>query len=145
MNTIVLNTLTGAVSEYSNFGFQSITPTHAGSVTGLYALGGDLDVLAPVVSTVTTGKTLLGASLKKFLGMVFFSVRGSGIATVTVAGSAVSYNYSFPIRASGESRCQPGRGIRENYLAFGFSNVAGADFQLDRIEVEVAQSNSRRT
>ena len=145
MNTIVLNTLTGAVAEYSNFDFQSITPTHAGTATGLFALGGNLDVAAPIASTVSTGKTLLGASLKKFLGMVFFSVRGGGNATLTVAGSAASYNYTFPIRAAGESRCQPGRGIRENYLAFGFSNVAGADFQLDRIEVEVAQSNSRRT
>jgi hypothetical protein len=145
MNTIVLNTLTTAVSEYSAFDFQSITPTHAGSATGLYALGGNLDVAAPIASVVTTGKTLFGASLKKFLGMVFFAVRGSGNATLTVVGSAASYSYTFPIRVSGESRCLPGRGIRENYLAFGFSNVAGAGFQLDRIEVDVAQSNSRRT
>ena len=36
---IVMNTLTGAVSEYDNFGFQAVTPTMAGNATGLYALG----------------------------------------------------------------------------------------------------------
>ena len=39
-NTVAMNTLTGAVSEYTGFGFQSITPTHAGSTTGLFTLGG---------------------------------------------------------------------------------------------------------
>lgn len=145
MNTIVLNTLTGAVSEYSSFDFQSITPTHAGSDAGLYALGGSLDVATAIASAVTTGKTLLDTSLKSSIGMVFFSVRGSGNATLTVAGAATSYSYSFPIRSTGQSRCQPGKGIRENYLSFGFSNVAGADFHLDRFEVEVAKSTSRRT
>ena len=145
MNTIVLNTLTGAVSEYSNFEFQSLTPTRAGSETGLYAFGGDLDVAAPIVSTVTTGKALWGDTLKKRIKMVFFALLGSGDATMTVAGKSTSYTYPFPVRASGESRCAPGLGIRENYLSFNFSNADGADFRLDRIEVVAAQSTSRRT
>lgn len=145
MNTIVLNTLTAAVSEYSSFDFQSITPTHVGSATGLYALGGNLDVAAPIVSTVTTGKTLWGGTLKKRVEMVYFAMKGAGSAALTVLGKAVSYTYPFPVRASGESRAKPGQGIRENYLAFSFSNPGGEDFQLDRVEVSVAQSNSRRT
>jgi hypothetical protein len=43
------------------------------------------------------------------------------------------------------SRAKPGRGIRENYLAFGLTKTDGLDFQLDRIEVEVNQSTQRRT
>lgn len=145
MTTIVLNTLTGAVSEYSNFDFQSITPTHAGSDAGLFALGGNLDVATPIVSTVTTGKTLWGGTLKKRIEAVFFALKGSGSAALTVLGQAASYTYRFPVRAAGESRSVPGQGIRENYLAFRFSNPDGEDFQLDRIEVSVAQSTSRRT
>ena len=56
MNAIAFNTMTGAVSEYTGFGFQSITPTHAGSSTGLFTLGGDTDAGLPIVATVTTGK-----------------------------------------------------------------------------------------
>ena len=145
MNTIALNTLTGAVSEYSNFSFQSITPTHAGSATGLYALGGDTDATQPIVSTVTTGKTLWGASLKKFVEMVYFAIKGSGTSRLTVHGETASYAYPFPVRPAGESRAKPGRGIRENYLAFSYSNTDGKDFRLDRIEVASATSTSRRT
>lgn len=144
MNTIVMNTLTGAVSEYTRFGFHSITPTHAGSATGLFTLGGSLDVDLPIISVATTPKTLLSASLKKFIDMVWFSIKGTGNSTMTVIGESASNAYTFPIRAAGESRCKPGRGIRENYLGFSYSNTDGADFQLDRIEVEVAQSKSRR-
>lgn len=145
MNTIVMNTLTGAVSEYTGFGFHAIIPTHAGSATGLFTLGGSTDAGVPIVSVATTPKTLLSASLKKFIDMVFLSMKGSGTSTMTVVGESASNSYTFPVRAAGESRSKPGKGIRENYLAFKYSNTDGADFQLDRIEVLLAQSTSRRT
>ena len=144
MNAISFNTLTGAVAEYTGFGFQSITPTHAGSATGLFALGGDTDDGRPIVATVTTGKQLWGGSLKKMLQMVYFSLKGSGTSTMTVTGENASHSYPFPVRPDGQSRSKPGLGIRENYLAFGYSNTDGAAFQLDRIEVLVAESKNRR-
>ena len=141
---IVMNTLTGAVSEYDNFGFQSITPTHAGAATGLFALGGDTDLGEPIVAEVITGKTLFGPSVKKFLDLVYFSLIGTGTSALIVQGAVAAYVYTFPVRAPGVSRARPGRGIRENYLAFGYSNTDGADFRLDRIEVPVNASNTRR-
>ncbi len=144
MNAIAFNTMTGAVSEYTGFGFQSITPTHAGSATGLFILGGDTDAGLPIVANVTTGKQLWGGSLKKTAQMVYFSIKGEGTSTMTVTGENASYSYPFPVRDTGQSRSKPGLGIRENYLAFGYSNTDGADFQLDRIEVLVAESKNRR-
>lgn len=141
---IVMNTLTGAVSEYDNFQFQSITPTLAGSATGLFALGGDTDLGLPIVSHVLTGKTLFGPSVKKFLDLIYFSLLGSGTSSLIIQGAVAAYVYTFPVRAPGESRARPGRGIRENYLAFGYSNTDGADFRLDRIEVLVNASQNRR-
>ena len=143
MNAIVLNTLTGAVTEYDRFDFQSITPTHAGSGQGLYLLGGDTDAGQPIVSRVVTGRTLWGSSLKKRVDMIYFSLRGEGWGEMSVIG-AQPYAYRFPVLPSGQSRSRPGQGIRENYLAFGYSNAEGDDFQLDRIEVLVAQSPNRR-
>ena len=61
-----------------------------------------------------------------------------------VVGEGASYSYPFPVLPAGQSRSVPGKGLRENYLAFGYSNSDGADFQLDRIEVLVAQSKNRR-
>ena len=144
MNTIAMNTMTGAVSEYAGFGFQSITPAHAGSATGLFLLGGDTDAGLPIVATVMTGKQLWGGSLKKIAQMVYFSIKGSGTSSMLIAGENSNYAYPFPVRPTGESRSKPGLGIRENYLAFGYSNTDGADFQLDRIEVLVAESKTRR-
>jgi len=144
MNTIAMNTLTGSVSEYTGFGFQSITPTHAGSAAGLFTLGGDTDAGLPIVAAVTTGKQLWGGTLKKTAQMVYFALKGSGTSTMTVTGERASHSYPFPVRPDGQSRSKPGLGIRENYLAFGYSNTDGAAFQLDRIEVLVAESKTRR-
>lgn len=147
MTAIVLNTLNGAVTEYSNFDFDGITPTHAGSAAGLFALGGNLDVAAKIVATVKTPRKDWGSSLKKAVDLVFLSIKGNGTAKFTVQGEAVAtqYSYDFLLLASGETRCKLGRGIRENSMAFGLTTPSGQDFQLDRIEVSVTSSNQRRT
>lgn len=144
MNAIVMNTLTGAVTEYENFAFQSITPTHAGAATGLFLLGGDTDIDLPIVGSIQTGKTLIDEMRKKYVDVAHFAMTGDGDGTLSVVGQTESYRYSFPIRESGVSRGKPGRGIRENYLAFGFEKSDGGDFQLDRIEVPVAASKNRK-
>ena len=54
------------------------------------------------------------------------------------------YESAFPAIETGESRAQPGRGIRETYLSFGLSNTDGQEFRLDNIEVEETTSTTRR-
>lgn len=143
-NAIVMNTLNGSVTEYDNFEFQSITPTHAGSATGLFQLGGDLDIALPIVASITTGKTLWFDIKKKFLDAVYFALFGAGTSALSVVTESTTYSYPFTVRDTGVSRAKPGRGIRENYLAFGYSNTDGADFQLDRIEVPDQPSKNRK-
>jgi hypothetical protein len=144
MNTIVLNTLTGAVSEYTNFVFHAITPTHAGAATGLFALGGDTDLGLPIVSDIRTAKKLISSTLKKHMELVYFAMQGAGTSEMTVFGRAGQWSYTFPVRPGGESRAVPGRGIRENYLGFGYRNPAGDAFRIDRIEVLTNESKNRR-
>jgi len=141
---ITLNTLTGAVSEYTRHAFQSITPTHAGSATGLFAFGGDTDAGLPIVADIGLPSTLRESTLKQAIAMVYLSMQGSGEATFTVYGAQQDWSYSFPLRASGQTRCPVGRCIRENYLGFGLSNPDGQAFTLDRVEVLTAQSKTRR-
>ena len=144
MNTIICNTLTGAVSEYTSFAFHAVTPTHAGSATGLFAFGSDLDIDQPIVSDVRTAKRLLSSTLKKHMELVYFAMQGSGTSELTEFGNAGQWIYPFPVRSSGESRAVPGRGIRENYLGFGYRNPAGDAFRIDRIEVLTNESKNRR-
>lgn len=140
---IVMNTLNGAVTEY-DWTFQSITPTHAGNATGLYLLGGDLDDTAKILPEIATAKPLWEDSLKSHVKMVYFSVTGEGDGELIVQGKTDEWRYDFALQDSGMSRSQPGLGIRENYLAFGFSKPDGAAFTLDRIEVLDAKSTTRR-
>lgn len=144
MNTIVCNTLNGAVSEYTRHDFQSITPTHAGSALGLYAFGGDTDDGLPIVSDIRLPPTLRGSTLKKHLDMVYLSMTGTGSAQLTVFGKTENWTYQFPLRDSGQTRCKPGGGIRENYLGFGLTTPQGQAFTLDRVEVLLLESKNRR-
>ena len=144
MNTIVLNTLTGAVSEYDNFAFHGITPTHGGSATGLFVFGGDLDIDQPIVSDIGLPATLRDSTLKQAISMVYLSMHGEGSAVFTVQGAQQNWDYTFALRASDQTRCPVGRGIRENYLGFGLSTPGGQAFTLDRVEVLTAQSKTRR-
>ncbi len=144
MNTIVCNTLNGAVSEYTRHDFQSITPTHAGSATGLYAFGGDTDDGLPIVSEIRLPPTLRESTLKKHLDMVYLSMTGGGNAQLTVFGKTQDWTYQFPLRDSGQTRCKPGGGIRENYLGFGLTTPQGQAFTLDRVEVLLLESKNRR-
>lgn len=143
MTTIVMNTLNGAVTEY-DWAFQSLIPAHAGDATGLYALGGDADGDLPILAHATTGSGHWGTTLKKHIAAVYFAMRGAGSGQLTVHCKDRDYAYGFPIRATGESRALVGRGIRENYLAFTFENPGGDDFTIDRIEVLVNESKTRR-
>ena len=144
MNMIVCNTLSGAVTEYTRHTFQSITPTHGGDATGLFALGGDTDAGLPIVSEIRLPPTLRESTLKKYLGMVYLSMSGEGTAEFTVFGKTQDWSYPFPLRESGQTRCKPGSGIRENYLGFGLTTPQGQAFTLDRVEVLLLESKTRR-
>lgn len=146
MNTIVLNTLNGAVTEYSDLGFDSITQDHAGSANGLLHLSGTTDNGLPIASVVETGKGFLGDIKKKTPDIVFVGVKAVGAnMRLTVLGETGAWSYGMAVLAGGVSRCVPGRGIRENYLAFRLENPQGEDFTLDFIQVPTKASDTRRT
>lgn len=143
MDAICINTLNGAVTEYDGFAFQSITPDYAGNVLGLYRLGGDTDDGNPIQAEALTGKLLWADNRKKVMDCAWLSMLGSGEGEFIVIGP-VEWRYRFPVLSTGQSRAIPGKGIRENYLCFGFANVGGVDFQLDRIEIQALESKQRR-
>ena len=144
MNTIICNTRNGAVSEYTGFGFQSVTPTHAGSANGLFKFGGDADIDQLIVTNIRLPRTLRENTLKTHIDMVYVSILGAGSAKLHVHTPDKDWSYDFALRASGQTRCEVGKGIRENYLGFGLSNPQGQHFKLDRIEVLEAASTTRR-
>ena len=145
MNTIVCNTLNGAVSEYTRHHFHSVTASHGGGVDGLFAFGGDTDAGLPITAELRMPATLRENTLKQHIAMVYLSMQGEGEAEFTVMGAgAQAWAYEFPLRGSGQTRCLVGKGIRENYLGFGLSTPQGQFFTLDRVEILTAKSKTRR-
>lgn len=144
MDAIVCNTMNGAVTEYTGHAFQSITPTHGGDAAGLFEFGGDTDNGQLIVSTVRLPRTLREDTRKTFVRMVYVSMQGAGDARMTVHTPSASFDYGFALRASGQSRCQVGAGIRENYLGLSISTPQGQPFTLDRVEVLEQKSQNRR-
>lgn len=146
MNAIVMNTLNGAVTEYSRFAFQSITPRLAGSALGLFQLGGDTDAGEPIAGRIDTGARDWGGIELKQIAAAYFSLRqtsGQAVFAVGVEDGSV-YPYPVVLRDKGVSRAEPGRGIRENFIAFGFEAPGGQAFVLSGIEVDIRTSKTRR-
>jgi hypothetical protein len=141
MTTIVMNTATGAVSEY-DWTFQSATPTHAGGATGLYELGAANDAGAPITGEIRSG--LYRRDKVLLLGNAYVSTNVEGSGVFTIQGRADNWEYPVAARRSGISKVKPGRGIRENSLGFGYRNTDGTDFHIDRIDVDLIESNTRR-
>lgn len=144
MSVIVLNTLTGAVTEYGSFEFESITPEYAANDSGLYQLGGGLDDQQPIISQIMTGLSQWESSVRKSVPMVYFTLEHEGLGQLSVATPDQQYDYLFPMRPSWESRAQPGRGIYSHALAFGYSNPDGDDFVLSRWDIDLKESPKRR-
>lgn len=146
MTTIVFNLQSLAATEY-DWDFTSISSQHATGTQGLLALGGDTDAGQPIEAEAMTPLAQHKSSLKKGVGMVYVStpsaqVQGLDVLVQLPAGQ--TYAYPLQVQRSGVARAQPGRGIRESYLGFGVRNVAGADFEIERIEVQANASASRR-
>lgn len=141
--TIVVNTLTGSVTRYS-WPVTCVTAKHASDASKIYTHGGATDDGQPISASFTTGLKSWGASVRKFVAYLYFAMSGQGSGSAQVITRQTIYPYTFPVRAGGVSRAPTGRGIREDYLAFGFTNVDGADFRIDSVEPVSAQSTTRR-
>lgn len=146
MTAIAFNLQSHAATEY-DWQFTSLSGRYATGDEGLLALGGDTDAGRPIAALATTPVSQHTSSLNKGVGMVYVStphaqVQGLDVLVQQPAGQT----YAYPLQAqrSGVARAQPGRGIRESYLGFGVRNVAGADFEIERIEVQVNASAIRR-
>lgn len=141
MTAIVMNTASGAVTEY-DWALQSISPSHGTSAAGLQTLAGNADDGAPIPAELRSGLT--GGETTQRVSNVFLALHGDGTGSALVFGRTTTWTYPLVGRASGVSKASPGKGIQESYLGFGYVNAAGADFRLDRIDADVIASKNRR-
>lgn len=151
--TVVMNTTSLAVSEYTNYGFNSFTEFNGvylgASSTGIYQLDstpkdeGDVDIDASFVM----GDMDFGSIFQKRAPDVYAGIRSDGDVAVTVSADE-QQTYSYTLKTYGverlkQRRVKVGKGIKGKYFRFGVTNINGSDFELDTLDIPTVAGTRR--
>lgn len=134
-----MNTRTAAVTEYTNYPFNSFgrlgAAVYIGAADdGLYELDGPDDQGSPVVAVLRGGYTQFGGTHLSRIKAAYLAVRGSGeFLLKIVTGPGEEYIYSANAQSLQSAKFQMGKGQRARYFAWELTSV-GQDFDLDTLE-----------
>lgn len=151
----VMNTENAAMSRYAGLPVGSMAVLGSRILAlgdgGLYEFTGSTDDGAPIVTSVKTGRSMLGTEALKRLGDIIISYVCAGVMTVRVSayGGAVSgsFDYDMPPRSADAprgNRLQVGKGLVSRYFQFEFIGKNGAQFDVDSVSADIAPSSTRR-
>lgn len=138
VTTWAVNTKTGAVTEYTNYNFNSfaqIGHKYLGATSsGLYELNGDNDAGTNIIAHIKSGYAQFGGSRFSSFKAIYLGMRGNGSFVLKViSGDGQTYNYAVVGKDMQTSRVHLGKGLRARYFAFELLST-GQDFDLDDIE-----------
>jgi len=134
-----LNTVTGGVTQYENYLFNSYA-AHGGqylaaSESGLYTLDGDTDDGTDIVGTLRSGYTQFAGTKLSVLDAAYLGLRGDGCYVFNIhTGTGEQYGYTAYAESMRTARVTLGRGLRTRYIAFELVST-GQDFDLDSVEL----------
>tara|TARA_R110000868_G_scaffold19150_7_gene82803 strand:+ start:1302 stop:3239 length:1938 start_codon:yes stop_codon:yes gene_type:complete len=138
VTTWAINTKTGAVTEYSNYEFNSFARSgfkYLGAAsTGLYELDGDDDAGDNIVSVIKSGLAQFGGSRFTAFKAAYLGIRGGGDFYLRLeTGAGEFYNYKIVSQDMETTKVQMGKGLRARYFSFQLTST-GQDFDLESIE-----------
>jgi hypothetical protein len=138
ITTWAMNTRTAAVTEYTNYAFNSFARMgnkYLGATKdGLYELTGDDDAGSSIIADLKSGLAQFdGAHLASFKA-AYIAVRGGGSYVLRIyTGDGNRYDYAVTADNMKTARIDMGKGIRARYFAFELIS-AGQDFDLESLE-----------
>jgi hypothetical protein len=138
VTTWAINTKTGAVTEYSNYEFNSFARSGfkylAASPSGLYELDGADDAGTSIVSVIQSGLAQFGGSRFSSFKAAYLGMRGGGDVYLKLeTGNGVSYTYKITTEDMRTTKVNLGKGLRARYFSFQLTST-GQDFDLESIE-----------
>lgn len=145
----VLNDETNAASTYENYAFNSFGKYRGkffgANASGLYLLEGSSDAGVPVRASISLGKQDFGNSATKTVGNCYVGVSASGDVYLKVLAEGQAYVYKMDRTSAvlDTQRVKTGKGLRANYFTFELYNGNGADFEIEKIQFEVAYLSRR--
>lgn len=136
--TWAMNTRTAAVTEYSNYAFNSFARMGnkylGASESGLYELLGNDDAGASIVATIRSGFAQWSGTHLGSFKAAYLAVRGAGVYVLKViTADGRTYNYSVTAESMKTVKVNMGKGLRARYFAFELVTT-GQDFDLDTLE-----------
>jgi hypothetical protein len=144
----VVNTRTNAVTQYTNWNFNSFTSMGrkyiATDQNGLYELNGERDLTSNIVADMMGGMVKFNGA--KFAGMkgVYIGLSQAGQFYLKLtAGDGREYTYQF-VANPGQmtSKVKIGKGLRSQYFQWELIST-GSDFDLDTVEFVPMVSDRR--
>lgn len=135
------------ISEYSNYTFNSLaygTEQMLGAADdGIYELDGDTDEGESITAELTTMMLDFATSRLKRIRSAYIGYTAAGQLVLKVRsvrnGELVEHWYTCEKTtdqpAPGENRVLIGQGLRSRYWQFELTNVDGADFEVDQLEL----------
>lgn len=137
-----LNMRKGALTEYTNFDFNSFTEfsgvTIAAGPNGIHVLdASDDDNTVDIASSVRFGNLAYGTSYNKRIPRAYIGYRSDGygkFTTITQGQGAREYMLPFNDNIEIQQRRIPiGKGPKSTYWQFGYDNIDGADFAINSL------------
>ena len=139
-----LNTRLAAVSEYSNYPFNSFAmiggKPYGAAKGGIYRLDADDDDGDPINAHVRTGILNFEALTRVPNAWIGYTSSGELVFKTIIMdkGRKKENWYRMKARPDGapvESRFDPAKGLLGTYWAFEIANLDGADFELDIVKI----------
>ncbi|WP_225784454.1 hypothetical protein [Xenophilus sp. Marseille-Q4582] len=145
----VLNVKSGGSTRYTNYPFNSFARIgdqfYGAGQGGLYLLDGPDDAGAEIASVIDLGRLDFGGSQKKTVAQCYISMTAEAPLLLSVDAEGATYVY--PTRSYSEhlrqGRVTPGKGLKSNYVNLQLMNQDGADFEVDGVEIIVADLTRR--
>lgn len=138
ITTWAMNTRSGAVTEYTNYEFNSFARLgrkYLGATDhGLYEFIGDDDDGTDIVSSFKSGFAQWAGTKFTMFKAAYLAVRGGGDYVLKITtGDGKSYSYAVAARDMRTTKVNIGKGIRTRYFAFELISD-GDDYDLESLE-----------
>lgn len=143
MKTFVFQSSTQGITEYSA-AYTGLSGNFESGATGIYAVAGTTDNGAPIVSSFSLGVGSDGNRLLRTPDRAYVQADSEAVMHCVVTTSRDSFDYDETFRLNRMRRFIFGRGIRDSYLGFTFSNPDGAPFLIDSVEINDYASRQRK-
>lgn len=149
--TKVMNTRNTAVTEYTNYAFNSFAKIgdsyYGAGPDGLVRLDGETDRGSNIDWVLKTGQLDDKSTLLKRLPEILASLRSNGPIRVRVYKDDNSY-FDYTLQASklntiNQQRVKIGRGMRSKYYMVEMSGVNNSDLELDSMLINMIDTKRR--